>query len=66
MIHAIRRWWRSRHRWNYHNPYERTCDICGRREVQHCADIKHFYNAFKGWWEVWDRGDPGLHHKETK
>lgn len=44
------------HIWHYHNPYDRTCSICGQHEVQHCR-------AWGGssWWEVFRDGDQHAH-----
>lgn len=48
----------SDHRWEYRNPYDRTCAICGRHEVSHCRGMETWNIA---WWEVFDEGDPQAH-----
>lgn len=49
------------HEWEYHNPYDRTCKVCGRHEVEHCRSLDTW--AY-GWWEVFREGDPALHNKK--
>lgn len=66
MITALLRYWHRRHKWKYHNPADRTCTICGRHEIQYCADIRDVFNPFVGWWEAHIEGDLALHDKETK
>lgn len=66
MIATLHRWWRGRHKWEYRNPYDRTCAICGRHEVQYCADWRDVFDRFKGWWEAHREGNPALHAKERK
>jgi hypothetical protein len=54
-------WWRRtfwRHRWVSHRPYRRTCSVCGRYEVSHCASMESWHND---WWEVFDNGDVSKH-----
>lgn len=57
MLNTLRRLFRRRHRWQYRNPYDRTCRTCGRHEVAHgwAAEL-HIW-----WWEVFDEGDQGKH-----
>lgn len=43
------------HSWRYRNPYDRTCDVCGRHEVEHCYDLTDKY----GFWEVFHEGRRG-------
>lgn len=50
----------GRHKWNYYNPYDRTCEVCGRREVSHCADI---YSWNRAWWETWNEGNEWKHYE---
>lgn len=64
MIARIRRWWHGRHHWDYRNPFNRTCIVCGRNEVRHCQDMSEFFDSTKGWWEVFNEGDLTKHHKE--
>lgn len=47
------------HKWEYRNPSDRTCKICGRREVE------HYWAGFpeQSWWEVFDEGNEIAHHK---
>jgi len=48
------------HQWEYRNPYDRTCKICGRHEVEHCWGMSYFeWNS--GWWEIFDDGDLTKH-----
>jgi len=42
------------HKWKYRNPYDRTCEICNRREQQMARvfsrdDGTEYYAA--NWWE---------------
>lgn len=48
------------HQWKYRNPYNRTCQVCGRHEVRHrwAGDAHRL-----GWWEVFDNGDINKHKK---
>ena len=47
------------HDWQYRNPYDRTCKICGRNEQEECwgDDYEsHGLNA-PGSWEVYRNGN---------
>lgn len=48
------------HRWDYLNPYNRTCSICGRNEVQYCASMS-LEDWRRGWWEPHVEGDLSKH-----
>jgi hypothetical protein len=54
---------RDEHQWQYHNPFDRTCTICGRHEVEECwgEDFERKGFAARGWWEVYREGDPTKH-----
>lgn len=41
----------TRHRWVYHNPFERRCRACNKHEVMVYTNI--------AWWETWRDSDPG-------
>lgn len=41
------------HKWDYHNPYNRTCKICMRHEVKHCRSLETWRYD---WWEVFFEG----------
>lgn len=56
MINWIKRLLARRHKWEYRNPYDRRCRICGRIEVAHCLD-----DWSRDWWEVFNEGDPSKH-----
>lgn len=45
------------HWWEYRNPFDRTCRVCKRHEVEHmCSD--DLPNLFaRGWWECFDEGE---------
>jgi hypothetical protein len=45
---------RDKHTWRYYNPYNRSCQMCGRHEVSHCRSVDSWGNS---WWEVFDEGD---------
>ena len=48
------------HKWKYYNPYNRTCKVCNRQEVQH-----YTFNRFGSrvdYWEVFNEGDPENHY----
>ena len=47
------------HTWRYRNPYDRTCEVCGRNEVSHCAAMESWDRA---WWEVWNDGEEQKHY----
>lgn len=48
-----------RHKWEYRNPYDRTCKVCGRHEVSHC-----WAGSWgSSWWEVFREGDLDKHKK---
>jgi hypothetical protein len=51
---AFAYWMRERHKWEYHNPYERRCKKCGRIEVEYCRDLRSWNQS---WWEVHRYGD---------
>ena len=61
MIKWLRRWKKSLHVWEYRNPFDRTCSVCGRHEVKYCNDIKDARDPFSGWWEVYSDGDAEKH-----
>lgn len=48
------------HRWDYRNPYDRTCHICGRHEVEHRWHTEPGIGN-RSWWEVFADGDPSKH-----
>lgn len=52
----------GRHKWAYRNPYDRTCKMCGRHEVSHCADLDSWNRA---WWETWNDGDERKHYEAS-
>jgi hypothetical protein len=52
----------GRHKWGYYNPYDRTCKVCGRREVSHCASLDSWN---KSWGETWDEGDERKHYEAS-
>ena len=47
------------HSWKYRNPYDRTCQVCGKHEVSHCSDIENWSRA---WWEIFAAGDETKHY----
>ena len=47
----------SPHKWEYRNPYDRTCSVCGRHEVSHCYSGEWS----RSWWECFDDGDANKH-----
>lgn len=53
------------HKWQYRNPYDRTCKICGRNEQEECwpDEFRRYGFRAKGWWEVYREGDPKKHEK---
>jgi hypothetical protein len=55
----------SEHRWNYHNPYNRTCRICGRNEQEECwgDDLEELGMSAPGEWVVYHHGNPEKHKK---
>ena len=50
------------HRWEYRNPYNRTCSICDRHEVMHY----HSWNPNARWWETFDKGNEAKHYHSAK
>lgn len=54
---------RDRHKWEYRNPYNRRCTVCGRHEFMHSRD-----NTFgsPSWWEIFSDGDPSKHDRKIK
>lgn len=50
----------GRHQWHYRNPFDRTCQVCGRYEVSHCASMEAWTPA---WWETWNDGDEAKHYE---
>lgn len=50
------------HTWVYRNPYDRTCSVCKRNEVEHCHTMDD-WGSGSSWWEVFDNGDPQEHAK---
>lgn len=54
------RWLRrlfSFHEWEYRNPYDRRCAVCGRVENYYTWNIGDRY----GWWEAHNDGDASKH-----
>lgn len=45
------------HQWEYRNPYDRTCTVCNRHEVNHCTPGGNVLTK-PGWWEVFRDGNP--------
>lgn len=57
MISRLRRmFWL--HSWDYRNPYDRWCAVCGCHEVSHCSSLENWDDC---WWEVFDGGDVSRH-----
>lgn len=50
------------HVWSYRNPHDRTCDGCGRHQVEHA---RH-YTDTRGWWETFQEGNGNLLRCSTK
>jgi hypothetical protein len=48
----------GRHKWDYRNPYDRTCKTCGRHEVVHAWNVTD-----SGWWEVFQMGNERKHYE---
>ena len=44
------------HTWSYRNPFDRTCTVCKRHEVNHCMAGGNIWTK-PGWWEVFNDGD---------
>lgn len=44
------------HVWRYRNPYDRTCEGCGRHQVEH----SRHYTDRTGWWETFKKGNGNL------
>ncbi len=65
LVKLIDLWQSWPHRWEYRNPYDRTCKICGRHEQEECwADEYARYGMrARGTWEVYREGDPKKHEK---
>lgn len=51
-----------RHKWEYYNPYDRECTVCGRHEVEHMWRENLPNLNSPGWWEVFDDGDETKHY----
>lgn len=49
-----------RHHWQYRNPFDRTCKVCGRHEVGHSLPW-NWNHRFKWWWEVFNEGNIERH-----
>lgn len=45
------------HSWEYRNPYDRTCKVCGKREVAHS------FGGSSWFWEVFSNGDAKKHEQ---
>lgn len=66
LIHPVGLAWlwcmaKSKHDWDYHNPYNRKCRQCHRHEVEHYWAEEHpTRDAF---WEVFDDGDGSCYKK---
>jgi len=54
------------HVWEYRNPSNRTCKICGQHEQEQCWawDYERRGLAAGGWWEVCREGDMKKHEKK--
>lgn len=46
-----------RHRWEYRNPFDRRCTVCGKHQVKHCWPCDYL----RDWWETWEDGDITKH-----
>lgn len=44
------------HVWHYRNPHDRTCEGCGRHQVEHA---RHYTDS-RGWWETFREGNGNL------
>lgn len=44
------------HVWRYRNPYDRTCVLCGRNEVEHC-----WVDGTGREWKVFNEGSSDKH-----
>jgi hypothetical protein len=52
----IRRWL-GLHEWKYRNPFDRTCNVCGRHEVA----FSWAWDWSRTWWEVHTYGNKSAH-----
>lgn len=58
MLNKLRKWL-GLHVWRYRNPFDRTCEVCGRNEVAH-----EFYgDPHDVRWVVFDDGVVSKHKK---
>lgn len=44
------------HVWSYRNPHDRTCEKCGRHQVEH----HHIVSERSTWWETFRQGNGNL------
>jgi hypothetical protein len=57
----------SPHKWEYRNPYDRTCKKCGRNEQEECWADSYARHGMRctGWWEVYREGDGSCEKKKN-
>ena len=55
------------HDWEYRNPADRTCKICGQHEMEECWawDYQRRGLGAGGWWEIYKPGDMTKHEKKN-
>ncbi len=52
----VAKWIGVRHKWDYQNPFHRTCKCCGRVEIEHLHQFEE-----KNWWMVEAEGELWRH-----
>ena len=52
--------WLGMHVWEYRNPADRTCLVCGRSECEFTRG-----SLRDSWWEAIREGDPRKHRQPT-
>jgi hypothetical protein len=51
------------HLWVYRNPYDRTCRVCGKHQVEHMFLVNP---PVYPWWGTFGNGRPGYRCNRTK
>lgn len=56
MLEQLKAWFKRRgHKWSYRNPYDRTCKVCKRHEVEYSLGFGSAW--FRSWWETYSNGE---------
>jgi hypothetical protein len=51
------------HHWDYRNPFNKVCKVCGQHQQMFCEDYKDALKPHVGWWELISEGEESKHYE---